>query len=219
LLSRLERLSERSRAALWARSLFAIYDIEDMVAIDLPWWSLDAIREADAFLRSRPTARVLEYGSGASTIWLARRAMSVVSVEHDPSWYPVVLERLAGYPNARLKLIGPDPHPVEGYLSEKKGWRGRSFHDYASAIEQEEGLFDLIVIDGRARAACLRHARDRLAGGGLILFDNSGRERYQAAIEASGMIARRLRGVTACLPYPDETALLQHPPEPSRLKA
>ena len=208
-LGALERRAGDSRGALWARSLFAIYDIEDMARLDLPWWTLSAVEEADRFLKSRPSPRVFEYGSGASTIWLARRAASVTSIEHDSPWYGVVSKRLAGFDNATVKLIEADPEPVPGYASEKEGWRGRSFKQYASAIDTEPGQFDLIVVDGRARAACLAHAVKKLAPDGMILFDNSGRERYRRAIKESGMQARTYRGATACLPYPDETTLLR----------
>ena len=207
-LAGLERRSAGSRAALWLRSLFAIYDIADMAALDLPWWTLAAIVEANRFLGSHPRARVFEYGSGASTIWLARRAAVVVSIEHDRDWHAVVSECVAPYPNVTLKLIEPDAEPSPGYFSEKKAWKGRSFRNYVHAIEGETGKFDLIVIDGRARAACLARARGRLARGGIILFDNTNRRRYRIAISSSNMSARVFRGLTACLPYPDETTLL-----------
>lgn len=209
LLRLLERSGTHSAGARWLRSLFAIYDIQDMAALDLPWWTFAAIREADEFLKSRPDARVFEYGSGASTIWLARRSGSVISIEHDRDWHGVVSQQLCSFPNATLRLIEPDPEPQAGYLSEKGNWAGRSFREYVSAIDQEPGQFDLIVIDGRARSACLRHSSNRLAPGGVIVFDNSNRARYRSAINASGLSARRVRGLAACLPYPDETSMLR----------
>lgn len=208
LLATLERRAHDSQLALWLRSLFAIYDIEDMAALDLPWWTLAAVKETDEFLKRNGSARVFEYGSGASTIWLARRAESVISIEHDLPWHEVVSAHLVPFSSAKLRLIGADAEPVAGYVSEKRGWEGRSFQRYVSAIEEETGQFDLIVIDGRARAACLAHAVKRLAPGGMILFDNSQRERYRIAIQASGLLVKRFRGAAACLPYPDETTLL-----------
>jgi hypothetical protein len=184
LLGALERRAANSRGARWLRSLFAIYDIEDMAELDLPWWTFAAIDEADKFLKSRSSPRVFEYGSGASTIWLARRAASVTSIEHDRPWHGVVSKRLAVHKNAAVKLIEADADPVPGYLSEKPGWQGRSFRQYASAIDAEPGRFDLIVIDGRARGACLGHAIEKLASDGMILFDNSARGRYRSAIAA-----------------------------------
>jgi predicted O-methyltransferase YrrM len=209
LLDALERRAVSSRGALWIRSLFAIYDIEDMAALDLPWWTLAGVEEAGKFLKSCHSARVFEYGSGASTIWLAKRAGSVVSIEHDSLWYDVVSKWLAAHENAAVKLIAADAETVPGYVSEKEGWKGRSFRNYASAIDSEAGQFDLIVVDGRARAACLEHAIKKLAPDGMILFDNSARGRYRRAIAASGLRASTYRGATACLPYPDETTILR----------
>ncbi|AUB80753.1 class I SAM-dependent methyltransferase [Candidatus Thiodictyon syntrophicum] len=211
LLAALERQQTR-RIARWGRSLFAIYDIDDMVAIDLPWWCLKAVARVDAFLAARPDARVFEYGSGASSVWLARRAATLVSVEHDLAWHQVVAAQLANYANARLILAPPEahPHPEQGrYGSRKAGWRDQTFHDYVHAIDREQGPFDLIVIDGRSRPACLEAAARRLKPDGLIVFDNSGRSHYQQAIRNSGLQHRHYRGLTACLPYPDTTSLLR----------
>jgi hypothetical protein len=199
-----------SRAALWGRSLFAIYDIDRMVGLDLPWWTFEAIDRVDAFLKARPSARVFEYGSGASTVWLGKRAAEVITVEHDASWSPVVAAQVASMPNVRLRLIPPDAADSfnPAYGSTKPGWRDKSFEAYVKAIDSETGQFDVIVIDGRARVACLEHAAGRLAPGGIIVFDNSKRAPYVAAIKRSGMSNTVFAGLTACLPYPDATTLL-----------
>jgi hypothetical protein len=42
----------------------------------------------------------------------------------------------------------------------------------------------------------------------LIVFDNSRRRRYRAAITGSGLEERVLRGLVPTLPYPDQTSLL-----------
>ncbi|QXQ05459.1 class I SAM-dependent methyltransferase [Sphingosinicellaceae bacterium] len=210
----LESMPERPLAR-WARSLFAIYDIDDMVRLDLPWWNFAAINRVDSFLRSRPGARVFEYGSGASTVWLGRRAADVFSVEHDAGWAPVVREQLAAMPGVRQRidhrLVPPDEPRIDdpAYASTKPGWREHSFRRYVHAIDDADGLFDVIVIDGRARPACLDHAAPRLARDGIIVFDNSRRATYQAAIARSGLRTQEYAGLTACLPYPDATTLLQ----------
>ena len=197
--------------ARWARSLFAIYDIDDMVRLDLPWWTFAAINKVDAFLKAKPGARVFEYGSGASTVWLGRRAGEVRSVEHDAGWAPIVRQQLTAMPHVTHRLVPPDAPrlPDPAYGSTKPGWRQSSFRSYVHAIDQEDGQFDVIVIDGRARATCLDHAATRLAPDGMIVFDNSRRAPYQAAIARSGLRAQEYAGLTACLPYPDATTLLQ----------
>lgn len=209
----LDRHAQTSRRAHWARSLFAIHDVDSLVALDVPWWTYAAIDRVDAFLASRPQARVFEYGSGASTVWLARRSGVVTSVEHVPGWHARVQDLLSSLDlqaTVTLRLVEPDTIPPSDplYRSQKPGEVGMTFSNYASAIEDDGGLFDLIVVDGRARPACLHHAVQHLSPGGMIVFDNSNRPRYQKGIEGSGLSAQRLRGLTPSLPYPDETTLL-----------
>ncbi len=196
----------------WLRSLFAIHDIDDMIALDLPWWTFDAIARTEAFLAARPTARVFEYGSGASTVWLSHRAQEVISTEHDETWHRLVRSRLPASAPVTLNFVPPEANVDPDYRSDKPGWRTAGFRHYAQAIDRQSDRFDLIVIDGRARAACLRHAAMRLAPGGMILFDNSGRTRYRLAIEASGLSSVQTRGLTPGLPYPDQTTLIAADP-------
>ena len=175
----------------WAASLLAIYNSEKMVQLDLPWWNVAATREIATFLSARPNARVFEYGAGASTAWLAKRAGTVISVEHDGSWHAKFGPILAAFDNVELlhRPIDADPR------------------NYVNAIEGR-GNFDLIVVDGRRRADCLAAARAHLAPGGMILFDDSGRKRYRPAIETSGLVENHHFGRSYCVPYPDHTSIL-----------
>ncbi|WP_136637361.1 class I SAM-dependent methyltransferase [Pseudooceanicola onchidii] len=203
----LERLEAgESRRARWLRSLFAIYDFDDLTRLDLPWWTFDAVEEVEAFLAARPQARVFEWGSGASTLWLSKRAGEVVSVEHDPQWFGMVTERLTALQNVRLRHA---PAEATGDVASRKpGFEGQFFDRYVAAIREEDGLFDLIVIDGRAREACLEEAKLRLAPGGVIVLDDFKRDRYRVAARDSGLTTRALDGLAVCLPLPDSTALL-----------
>ena len=205
----LETRSDRSRAALWARSLLAIYDLPALVRLDVPWWTFKASDEVQRFLRQRPDARVFEWGSGASTVWLAKRAASVVSVEHDASWAEAVRPWLPD--NATLLVVRPDTLGGSGGVpSGKRGFEGLDFTDYVAAINRAEGPFDLIVVDGRAREACLARALPHLSPEGIVVFDNAARRRYRSALDAvdGGRVVRWTRGLTPCLPYPDTTALV-----------
>lgn len=201
----------------WARSLLAIHDLDEMIGLGVPWWTYRAISAVEEALAARPQARVFEWGSGASTFWLAARAAGVASVEHDRAWHALMQARLAAAPQlagrVRLDLVEPGglAAPGDPFGSEKSGRIGRSFEAYARRIEATGGPYDLIVIDGRARSACLRLAQAHLAEGGLIVFDNAHRARYRAAIAQSGLAVRRMRGLAPALPYPDETAILTRP--------
>lgn len=209
LLDWLER--RQNRRALWIRSLFSIYDSADLAALDLPWWTFSAIDEVEAYLMSaQGRARVFEYGAGASTIWLGKRCAEVYSVEHDAGFASSMQPLFAVHDNVRVSVV-PDTAAtgVAGEArSRRAGYENRAFDDYVRAIDAVPGTFDLIVIDGRARNACLARAMERLAPGGMILFDNSDRKEYRASIMSSGLCERALRGAAPALPVASQTSLL-----------
>jgi hypothetical protein len=206
LIDRLEQSDRRS--AHWARSLFAIHDVDAMIALDVPWWTYRAIDAVDAFLATRGgAARVFEYGSGASTVWLAARAASVTSVEHDLGFAEFLAPKLP--PNAELRPVPAVPRVPVRTPSQKPGYDGQDFTAYVESIDQADGAFDLVVVDGRARIACARRALPRLAPGGLLLLDDAWRRRYRAGIKTLPVITRHLPGPAPSLPYPSDTALLR----------
>ncbi len=210
LLGALER--SRSPRLRWVRSLFSIYDSLDLIHLDLPWWTYAAIDAVEVHLASfGGQARVFEYGAGASTVWLARRSHSVQSVEHDLQFAQSMQQAFAAHANITLQRIPPqaDTPAARGTVrSRRKGYAHCSFDDYVAAIDSAPGSFDLIVVDGRARNACLAHARSRLSERGMLLFDNSDRTEYRNAIAICGLEENRLRGLAPALPLPSQTSLL-----------
>ncbi len=201
------------RVRHWAYSLTRVHDSAALAELDVPWWTYRAIDAVEAWLAGRPEpGRVFEYGSGASTLWLARRAGEVHSVEHDRGFAELLAPHLAGQPRIDLQVVAPvaAEHPV--LASAKEGYAGLDFAAYVAAIDRVDGDFDLVVIDGRARAECLRRAVPRLRPGGTIVFDNSRRARYRPAIAACGLVEQKLRGLTPTLPYPEQTSLLRSRP-------
>jgi hypothetical protein len=211
LLGLLDRWAARSRAGLWLRSLLSIYDLEDLLRYDVPWWTFEASDRIADFLSARPQARVFEWGSGASTVWLSRRAGTVTSIEHDAAWADIVEPVLPA--NAVVHVVSPVPAvgaPGE-QLSDKVGFEGLDFGDYVAAVDDLDGTFDLVVVDGRARNACFHRAVSRLAPGGVLVFDNVDRQRYREAIASSPVAVdvEWTRGLTPALPYPTRTALVR----------
>lgn len=178
----------------WLASLGAIYHLERMINLDIPWWNVKACQEVGAFLTRKPDARVFEYGSGASTMWVARRAGSITTVEHDTKWAKNLQSKLNNLPNANVILSNcqPDGLPDESYIKAIDG----------------TGSYDLIIIDGRRRTECLTAAISHLNEDGIILFDDSGRRRYRSGIENCGLVERRHFGLSYCVPYPDHSSLL-----------
>ena len=113
-----------------------------------PWYTYPAIEYLSGLDFS--ACRVLEFGAGASSLWWARRAGSVVSIESDPAWY----ERLESPRQANLEIrFAAD---VQAYLA-----------------AAGSGRFDVIVIDGIHRQLCAEHIGSLIAAGGMVILDNS----------------------------------------------
>jgi hypothetical protein len=211
LLRSLERRRD-SRRALYLRSLLSVHDVGDMMRLDLAWWPFEAMARIETFLEQREGQAVaFEYGPGASTAWLARRCRRVDFVEHDAEWWSEAEPLFGRFDNVFGRLVPPAPMPPGATpvcRSRRRAWAGAEFADYVHAIREAPGPFDLIVIDGRAREACLAEAERHLKKDGIIVFDDARRRRYRAALAACGLAAERCRGLTPTAPYPSTTLLL-----------
>ena len=196
----------------WSYSLTKVHDSLAIARLDVPWWTYRAIDAVSLWLEAREQpARVFEYGSGASTFWLARRTAEVHSVEHHREFGEMMATAVRGQANVHLRIVEPEKSSAPRIGSAKEGHQGLDFAAYVAAIEEVPGAFDLVVVDGRAREACLAAAVDRLGPGGIVVFDNSKRRRYRPAITGSGLTERQFRGLTPTLPYPDQTSVLYGP--------
>lgn len=159
--------------------------------LELPWVTLLAAERLQQHLgqpREGP-ARVFEYGSGGSSLFFLRHAAELVSVEHDPAWFARVRERAAalGLDTRGLMLVEPEPwQGGEGDVSDPAAclsadppYAGRTFRAYAGSIDRfPDAHFDIVVVDGRSRPACLVHALPKVRAGGLLVLDNAEREYY-----------------------------------------
>jgi hypothetical protein len=141
----------------------------------------------------QPTWSVFEYGSGGSTFFFASRAARVVSVEHEKGWYDIVERSLRdqGYTNTEFLYVAPqsvsESEPPQccalRSLSDKPKYSDRHFDAYVRAIEPyTDQSFDLVVVDGRARACCVHAAVPKVKPGGYLLVDDTRRKRYHDAI-------------------------------------
>jgi predicted O-methyltransferase YrrM len=202
----------------WAYSLVCAHDSLAIAELDVPWWTYGAIDAVDEWLaaRDRPV-RAFEWGSGASTMWLANRVDRIDSVEHHRGFGEMIRSELQ---QGSWRADQFDLHIVEPVASEtpqvgshKEGARHLDFAAYVGSIDEIGGEFDLIVIDGRAREACLSAALGHLRADGVIVFDNTLRRRYRKAIEAAQVVESVHRGLTPTLPYPDQTSLLRRTPD------
>ena len=132
----------------------------DNTGAPLPWWSYSAI----LFLqdRLRKDMRVFEYGSGYSTLWLASRVRSVVSIETEKVWYQNLKNKLPS--NVQLSLV----------VYETDGKYCRLVSDYAHEV-------DIVIVDSRDRARCAKNAVDSLGRNGVLIFDDAHKPKFKEA--------------------------------------
>ncbi len=176
----------------------------------IPSLALPAICFLDDYLTR--DMRVFEWGSGASTVFFARRCLELQSVEHSKKWYETVgkamkyrglvssydFDTQEGTIFGRLLL-----EPEEGYdpefASSQPGYETVNFKDYVTNIDTMPTEFlDVILVDGRARCACLERAQPKLKPGGLLILDDSRRSIYQYAVGAIDWPVMHLEG---CIPF------------------
>lgn len=125
------------------------------------------------------TSRVWEWGSGGSTLWLARRYASVVSVEHGGPWHAKVHAATKSQKNCEVLLREPVPGNT---LYRSDPCPGLDFRSYVCEIDRvPNGSLGLVVVDGRARVACVKRAVLKVALGGYLVLDDSQRKRYDEA--------------------------------------
>jgi predicted O-methyltransferase YrrM len=170
-----------------------------------PWITYAAI---DFLARTlTPAMRVFEFGAGGSSIFFAERVAQGFSVEHDPAWGEQVRATLArdGVRNWSVSVIPsepaaarPDPGDADGYGSDDPPYRDRTFRAYASAINAHpDRAFDLVLVDGRARPSCVKHAMPKVAPGGWLMLDNAERPYYapiHRTLDAAGWTRQVFRG-------------------------
>jgi protein-L-isoaspartate O-methyltransferase len=145
-----------------------------------PWLPYPAVRYLERLIG--PSWRVLEFGSGASTVWLSARAARVVSYEHDAQWHARTAAALAalGRENVDLRLRS-------------------TRNDY---IAVEEKPFDLVLVDGHWRNACAEVAVRLVRPGGFIYLDNSDvpDQDHRIAVDVIGRVARESRRFVGLCP-------------------
>lgn len=147
---------------------------------DRPWITFQAKDFLDTILKKDMS--VFEYGSGSSTLYFSRRVKSIYSIENDSEWFTYLERYLSKYEisNVTCKLFEAQPCDDNSfYGSSSPANKGLSFEEYVKSIDAfPDGTFDIIVVDGRSRNACIEHALLKLRKNGYLIVDNSEREGY-----------------------------------------
>jgi hypothetical protein len=118
----------------------------------LPWFTYPAIEYLIQLDLSN--CLIFEWGTGNSSLFFAKRAKEVISVESDKLWFDQI---------DKVKLIN-------NYLFFKDDLK-----EYVGIISSFNKKFDIIIIDGKEREKCSEISNDYNKDDGLIILDNSER--------------------------------------------
>ncbi|NEU10331.1 class I SAM-dependent methyltransferase [Flavihumibacter sp. R14] len=155
----------------------------------IPWVTysfIDFIKD-----RIKKEHAVFEFGSGNSTLFYAKLAGKVVSVEHDQDWYNKIASSKPGNSEMIYCALVPDG-------------------DYCRMPLTADQKFDVIIVDGRDRVNCCTQAVNALTDSGVIVLDDSEREFYHPALHsliALGFKELTFSGISPGLFYRKSTSV------------
>jgi len=115
----------------------------------LPWFTYSSIN----FLSSLDLSDkdVLEWGSGNSSLFLAERVKSIVSIESDQTWFEEVSKKK--FSNQEILFASLDEYEFKPEKIDKK--------------------FDVVIVDGEKRYECAKEIHKYLKDDGIVILDNS----------------------------------------------
>jgi hypothetical protein len=173
----------------WIESLKRGYPC-DQDGTEIPWMNYTVIN----ILKERLNGdlSLFEFGSGYSTLFYAKRVHNVISIEYDKDWFNFIKERIPN--NVSLIFRQKD---IDGV--------------YCRSVTEFNQEFDVVIVDGRDRVNCVKQSISVLSCRGVILLDDSQREKYQVAIEVAlgnGFKALNLEGLKPTGSGIDRTTIL-----------
>lgn len=147
-----------------------------------PWLTPLSISILEFWLKNSDSA--LEFGSGRSTIWLAKRVKQLTSIEEDSLWFEHVqyAMQINNIRNVTLFLRPQDVDENDGFASQ-----------YVRIMDSfAENSFDFILIDGIYRDACACEAVNKIRSNGVLVIDDV--QRYLPSDSRSPAARSRIQG-------------------------
>jgi len=109
--------------------------------------------------------KVIETGSGGSTLFFAEYADQLLSFEHSRKWFNIVDKALEHYDRRFIELRFDPDYPREG-------------------LRHIDKDYDIALIDGRGRVRSIASVVGHIKDGGFLILDNAERPRYRPAVKA-----------------------------------
>jgi hypothetical protein len=165
----------------------------------IPWLTYPFLFELSSWQLSK--VKVLEFGSGASSIYFSRNAESVVTYEFDSTYAELVMHPiLPRYPNLTLHTVN------EAAFLNLLETKSENFSSLISEIEKSQ----IILIDGGPRNEIARFIALKALQDAVIVFDNTDLEDWSLGrklLKESGFIEIPYHGLGNLNPYSWTTSL------------
>lgn len=160
----------------WVESLKRGYPC-NKDGMEVPWMNYSII----AILKERLNKNIsmFEYGCGYSTLFYSRLVRDVIALEYDKKWLDHIKQK--------------SPENVQ-WVYKAQDIDG----EYCRAITEFDRAFDVVIVDGRDRVNCVKQSVPRLSQSGVLLLDDSSREKYAKALEfvhAAGFRSLNIEGL------------------------
>jgi FkbM family methyltransferase len=125
-----------------------------------------------------PSTRVLEWGSGGSSLFFSKFVKSWDSVEHDAVWYTKMQDYSKSLVNVNVFTVA---HTWDGFDDGTYG----QFQEYVDLPKTFGKQFDVVIVDGRARPACARSVErnNLLAPNGVVVIHDWERAQYHVVLD------------------------------------
>ena len=152
----------------------------------------DGTSKAEEYIKDKN--KVLEWGSGTSTLYFSKIVKQFVSIEHNMEWYNRISSQITD--NVEYYYVAPhgfkndeeldknvpdllcranDPVLVDGITH----WKTRDGFDWHCGIdyirkplELEYRDYDVVIVDGRCRTMCAYIAKYLIKDSGYLIFDD-----------------------------------------------
>ena len=124
-----------------------------------PWLTKSAVHILESYLKDSDIG--LEFGSGRSTLWFAKRVAHITSVEDDVLWLG----------NVRQMLMDAHVDNVDYRFLSKEADNSRAI--YVGVIEEfDKNSLDFCLVDGSHRDLCALGVLEKIRPGGILIIDN-----------------------------------------------
>jgi predicted O-methyltransferase YrrM len=146
-----------------------------------PWMDPLEIEQLEWVLDAAQPKRCLEWGSGGSTALILKHpgVEQLVSIEHNLEWANRVLAEVND-PRLTVRYVPADVHDANE--APGSAWAARAETDLTllrSYVACPTGIFDFVLVDGRARRFCLLRGFELLRPGGYMVLHDAQREEYR----------------------------------------